>query len=782
MLPFILKHYRNSQQGIALITSMYTMIILAALGTFFIADMISKSRTLGSYSESKLALQMANTGAAFAMHYLGDLYNNQSQGCSVTSCPIWSNTYTIDTSKTDMQQGIDFSGVTFKLSTVTTSGQNRTYSLTLPATLPASSGYLPREIAPGRLGGFEVTIKIKLRTPSPDPDDIYSVEYMEFTSKGTVYSSNGVKLATREVITRTRRNFGLGTAFYQNWNGWDLPGAAPPNQTEGTDSAGGVGDNFLFKGVALSGGDSPYAKSTAGTIRAVDQDGNSSNDAKFLGNTLLNGSKTAQENVGNPSIFVGPAVKYEIGTVSFPTGNPFGPAVGNTAPAHMKRLYELALADRAVFTTPSNQQSEVKGDGTDSAGYLVEKFKDEEIHRKPGFAITDVSFDKNSNGDSVITVKRIGYYSGKVISETTIEPTALSNGVIYVQGGNVRVHNGRDYKNDKRNTAGLSEGRVTIVANQGEAFYNSSGTDITPTDLSNSSRYMSNQNGSQTFSDGGTYVNGKYITANPNNTNDSYYNRTIFISETDYNSLKPQNTPNGAPIKINGKWWWKAPSELDPSNTQKSYDAALSQFGVSEGSITITGDVTYQGGDEGAGLGLIARNYLMIADKDANAKNTTDFNGDGTQNDLDRQLTIQAVMLSTNHSLQWEGSTVLNSNVPGDSFINQDFYFNPNIPKEAIDEKKPNPITPLVGASQVGKFWPFSLKGELTAPFLDVEGDTSGNGYLKQQYSSDSNTITDLPPGFPRLSFSQLQAMSSYLTIRYEVINYTDKGALKEKQ
>lgn len=753
-----LKRRFKARRGVALIIAMYTTIILASLGTLFIADMISKSRTLGSYSDSKLALNMANSGVTFAMHYLGD-FNDKQNGSS----NIWSDSFTI--SSVNMFKA--FSGRRFRL---TNTGIN-SYRLTLD-----NADRI--DISADRRGSFQVDINVKTRL-SPDTNDFYSVDYMEFTSTGTVFNGNGTQLiAQRQVITRARRTVNLATNFYQNWRAWELPGAPPPNSNDGTSDNAGPGDDFILNGPMYSAGNSPYANrasgnDTSGSIKIVNSDGITGNNAKFLGSGFL-ASTTPFPKQQDRDAFVGPTpatgVTNSNGTnIPLPTGKPFGTTneTEATAPKTMLDLYNKAAAtisgkSNAVFVVPSNNAGEVKGDGTDTTGYMVEKFKDTAIHHKPGFAVTEIQFNLDSSGNPSVLVSQKGYYSGKTISTATFNPNKIANGVIYVHGGTVQVRNGIS------NTAGLRGAPLTIVADQGEAFYNSSGTNVTPAALQNATRYNSSSNGPQTFSGGGTYVNGAYITTTVRDTNP----KTIFISQADYESQKATqglDTTYTGPIQVNGKWWWKAPDALDASK-QDNLSTSLEQFAVSEGNLSITGDTTYSGGDKGAGLGLIARNYLIVADTDAYKKNTTDCNGDGKIDNLDRQITVQATMLSTNHSLQWEGSTALNSQVPADSYINNLYYDKTGAPIQKT------PVDTLLA----GKQWSLNLQGTVFAPFIDVDGDVSGNGYIKQQFAGDPNAVINLPPNFPRWTFEQLRNMNrSIPSILYQVINYTDRGALK---
>lgn len=805
----------KKDKGLALIVAMYTMIILAVLGTFFTADSITKSHTLRDYKDSQLALQMANAGIAFAMHYLGEFNDTQTGN---NNAPIWANSITIAL----RNNPVNFSSIRFNVNPL--GAGNCPSDNTLPANCVAIvpdpirgfNNAPSMAIGPGRWGRMRIDL-VRVQRRSLAEEDPYSVVYIEFTATGEICTDQNCNtvIATRNVVARARRNYNISTAFYQNWNGWELPGAPPPNQNDQTDMAAGVGDNFTLMGPAISAGGSPYASSgshgnqstrnTSGSIQIWDTDTDNPDNARFLGVSFLRVSQAQETSVvagGTPNnYFLGPATNYTTPNLPpLPTGQPFAAATNkagehlNTAPGNMLSLYESAEDDNAVFVVPSdtNDVKEVKGDGTDANGYMVEKFPGIATHRKPGFAITEITFDCDNNSQPLITVRQLGYYSGRPISSSrtfdfdpgTPTPT-LQNGIIYIQGGNVRVRNGAC--NGNPNNMGLfGSARVTIVANQGEAFYDSSGQDITETVaplLRNATRYNSSSNGQQTFSGGGTYRNGEYLTVNNYDatthnprTNDPNYERTVFIDKsnweflaaTQYGDQDPKTPglqlPDGAPVKDStGRWWWPAPGELDPNsqNTDKAIETAIAQNSVIEGNITIAGDITSTGGQNGVGIGLIARNYFLLNDIDAPRKAAL-------SDPAKHKTTVQAMMLSTNHSMQWEGNTALNETTSNDSYLNYQGNYQSSISTMLRNNKGDNR-------------WTLSLQGSVMSPFIDVDADIAGNGYDIQQFSSDPNILTNLPPGFPRWSFTQLRD-NFRIPLRYDIINYTDKGAIKSRQ
>lgn len=481
---------QHAPKGIALIIAMYVTVILLALGTFFIADQIDKSKTVIDYKDSELALQGANAGLNLMVNYLGNVENdwsdamllrNPSSGstiCGSTPAFLYANSYHI-------QFGYGSNNV-------------QLFSQSQGSTLFESDYPFeitdPIEVSPEGDRVATITGTLKLFTVSSEscgspsdtnPSDLVSVE-VDVTSQisngvetGGTLSAGNVVYAARSVQWTGSRH-PLLESLYQCWSCWDAAGNKYPNSTDGTDNAAFVGNGYttdsstgdLGQQATTETPDTPYS-SPYGAL----QDGilNVQNNggppaAQFNGEILADGNVNG---CGGCDVKTGESVPL-------PTGSPFGAAedgsgnfTGNTAASAMAQEYISAASDQGCSGTVKSvfvDSSEDVGPGTPGGTpHDIEIPPSGSGDEKPGEAITDITLNPptTQNPNGTITIDQIGYYSGSILNSETFSPTQLQNGVIYVQGGNVRVH------------GDLGGSGLTVVANQGEGFFNANGVDIT---------------------------------------------------------------------------------------------------------------------------------------------------------------------------------------------------------------------------------------------------------------------------------------------------------------
>lgn len=819
----------KSQRGVAIIIILYSIVIFLSLGVTFIGDAINKSRSLQGSKDAQLALSMANAGISYTMNYLGNLNHWDTPTRLVEQANYL---YPPDAPPSSTIR------VTLQRDPATPPYPAPASSIWYRLTLATADQLLPGTIAPGKRGSFEVYILLARRNGFDEfgnnpvtgsTDSIFGLNYVTLQSTGSARSENGsFTYATRVAEARVRRDIKYPTAYYQNWRAWDLPGNMPPGQYFGNPTkddnmanAAGVGDNFKLDGIAMAAAGSPYANQTAGGINVFDLNGNPNDNSKFLGTTDITYTQQQQSALvpsgDTNAVFTGKTTRYGSNLLGFP--KPFGAAndpQGKYAPTYMLKAYTTASANTTVSgavrgtafkVSSTNNGTVTLGGGTPRDVEFIDEsasLPKDRNYRKPGLAFFDVTY--NANG--TVTVDKRGFYSQKSLPgfPVNINPSTLTSNVLYFHGGNVRVHNATG------NSGGLRDNGLTLVVNQGEGFYSSGGSDITPPELTDAVRYNSYSNTStdvkyfdkdgvvqtkggshqNSYADG-NYVSvrwiGDYDTGYPD-PSDPNYGRTIY---TEMPRPKPPTGKKPAPAMpkyIGGKWWFPDPkldrdhaTDTATSGTDTYKDdseevyANATAYEFSEGNTTITGDTTYtdsQTGGNGMLLGIVTRNYILMNDFSANAKSADSEGYYSTK--------FRGMVVSTNHGVQWEGNTAANGLDPAGYSTNQ-------LPSRSLNNQDQWLTNFDTGGAQwvginsllasKGKKWKLKVTGSMISPFIDVDSDVSNNGYAYQEIKADPSTPNGLPPAIPEWTFSSFRNLG-YIAF-YNVLSYTDKGSLKAK-
>ncbi|MCL4513805.1 MAG: hypothetical protein M1421_07340, partial [Candidatus Eremiobacteraeota bacterium] len=577
-------------------------------------------------------------------------------------------------------------------------------------------------------------------------------------------------------------------------------------------------------------------------------------------------------------------------------GTPWGPATTssgspnpNTAPGNMLNAYNQAASNclngqiKTVFITGSNNVG--VGNPGSSSGYEVEVPNDYTTPpptttnptlpgptiNKPGYAVTDITLNPNNS----VTIYRYGYYSGAELYSETITPSQLQTlsqspggAVLYIQGGNVRVH------------GNLSSVGLTVVANQGDEFTDSNGNSInsqySPTScyssdsssLTNAARFNSsladhaagNQvnywipnttvcgvNGAPacpSSSSSLTYPSSSPISpcsycevdgidyssynGDPTSSSNSVVGYAIdnvngqpnTLSGIMCTGLNNCSAPNGignlgttifapAPQPIinsttgevtgytgiteptqlsNGQWVFPYPGATAVNDlvsgravngtTWAGTDVTdlfyANQYQESEGNLTISGSVS-----DPYGLGLMAQNYILL----------NDFNANNNANNGKYNFNVQADLISANQSVQWEALTQGNPSNYQQTFINGDtrawngtgygYPSGANSQEGGLSASSPLFSQPTSANGQQ-EYWSFNLTGSIYAPYQDVVNTINNNnnndiGYAEEQVSPGS--INQKPPLFPSVSSNFLDWQTGNFLDRYVTLSYSDMGA-----
>lgn len=494
----------RAKRGIALIMALYLTAIVFVLGTFFIADQLNKSRSLFDYKDSKMALSSANLGLNYILNYLGDLSNHWSDsvllkgpgGCisASTSGIPWGasgNTFTLTPGAQFLAKAPlpNTNANLFENDYTFSIDQRMLVSSAAENKMAQISGLLQifynNSLAAGDSCGV---------TSATNP---YAINYIKVTVNVTLYQGNSTaQVATRQIQWTGARNVGLFAASYQCWTCWNMPGGKYPNNTESTVTASFVGNGFQADSMVLALG-----QNTAGQDRqasnsnnpnqsqyGIDYNGVMQMDMSANSNepsiAQMNGLVMANNNINinNPNNLPSPMNgKSQANTgVSAPlnVGAPFAPATGSSAPSTAP---QTMLNDYASAETDGGCSSSVKtvfvassmdvGTGINANGTLASVGHDFEYdaslsHQTLEPPVADVTL--NNNGTFSVTTT--GYYSGQIINQyNNVSASSVQNGILFFDGyKNVRVHG--------QLTGGSS---LSVVTDQGEAFYNQNGVQLT---------------------------------------------------------------------------------------------------------------------------------------------------------------------------------------------------------------------------------------------------------------------------------------------------------------
>ena len=153
-----------------------------------------------------------------------------------------------------------------------------------------------------------------------------------------------------------------------------------------------------------------------------------------------------------------------------------------------------------------------------------------------------------------------------------------------------------------------------------------------------------------------------------------------------------------------------------------------------EGNLVIAGDIAKKEGTSSI-IGLTAENFLLINDRTVGQKSQT------------KELKVEAVLTSFEHSLQFDWDNTSNNRVNGGAAYQQ--------------------------LATPGFFGKVKLKGSMLAPYSDVEGDAQGRGYPKQEFVHDSELARHSPPFQPRTLLSEYP--NDQISIAWSIVSYKDR-------
>lgn len=909
-------------KGVALIMALYLTVILAALGTFFIADQLNKSRTATDSVDSQLALQGANGALNMIVNYFGnttyDWYDALTLASGTASpptaiCP--GDTAALENGGNPLPYPIEITQVTLNqaVPNANPAMDENQYAFNFINKIPIPNSGGKVLVIPNLAAGHNViNILYYPLTPGAQGTDTVcgnaegsenaaALQSIQIDIVAEVENSAGAVLATRE-IQWTGARFSTSALNYpgeSSWNGG--PGGDPPNYVEGTETDAYIGNGETINGTIFSLADpntannstygyltnpseSPYGTDTNGAVSL--QDGSSGCNGCPTINPQLNGGVQANGAVSFTNASGTPITGQVNGSesqntgdaVSSPMGTPWGPATTssgspnpNTAPGNMLNAYNQAASNcpggvQTVFIDASNNIGVGNPGGS---GYEVEVPNDytatDPAVTKPGYAVTDITLNSNNS----VTINRYGYYSGAELYSETITPSQLQTlsqspggAVLYIQGGNVRVH------------GNLSSVGLTVAANQGDEFFNSAGQPInsnstscvasdntgsgtvTPT-LANAERFNSSladhAAGNQTnywipnacgesgqpgcspsaFTPspptqpcGPCLVDGTYyssytppsgssgpsgnpvgyaidnVNGQPNTLNISCsglnsgcslsspanQGQTIFAPPPTYNSSTGKYTGITQPTQIGGQWVFPYPGasavndlvngSAGNGTTWAGTDVTdlfyANQYQESEGNLTISGSVS-----DPYGLGLMAQNYILL----------NDFNANNNANNGKYNFNVQADLISANQSVQWEALTQGDATNPQQTFINGDtrawngtgygYPSGANSQEGGLSASSPLFSQPT-NANGQQEYWSFNLTGSIYAPYQDVVNTINNNnnndiGYAEEQVSPGS--INQKPPLFPSVGSNFQNWQTGNFLDRYITLSYSDMGA-----
>ncbi len=321
-----------------------------------------------------------------------------------------------------------------------------------------------------------------------------------------------------------------------------------------------------------------------------------------------------------------------------------------------------------------------------------------------GGSATNPLIQNSGNASDRVTILKVNELAGRVQPVFAGPASNIENGVISVQGGNVEVCGPVDSNRD--NPSGFT-GNITIVADV-EASREDS------LNYFNDSRGSRCKDGSSIYSDAAR----------------KYYEK---------------HADEAPPYKLSklraagGEVEEKIKSEFGAGAKDDAYvwPTPTSEATEREGNVFITSDLNCASTRDGSRgcIGIVAKNYISLNDKQAGQKNVYDrVNGRDKYNSQD--LHVEAMLTSFDHTVQFDWTNDANSRRFGTL-------------KTGAEDRK------------------FTLKGCVVSSCLDVEGSAEGMGYINQEENSNS-TIDGNPPFYPL----------SDIGLNWYVIKFIDRGSL----
>lgn len=777
-LKKLLRSPKKKEKGIALVSTLFAIVIVFILGIGFLGIAMVESKTTRAEKEAVYALQVANSGAELVLNYLsiagsGTNGSWEYDGHSEYTICVKERNPGVNLKDGTLAE-VDGTKFNFRIErqwkSAGTEGETYgwwryTFYITPDRKLDRDNMYLGKSTV-----GMKQKI-FKMGQP---------VQFF-LESTGEVYKSGDsttVPLARRVVDVRFREKAALDYLnFTQNARAWDRAGLAEPPPEDGNSYNNSVviDKNYTASGEFCVDGDSAHSNETSGNFNFK-----STEDVSFYGSVDINkngnmngSSELTQENEakvfkgeltkGNPSIglpeyssFMSKDLNGD-GTISAAEkGNAVTLAEDTSSDGSNKSYINghFKCGDNQGFSGLS--AGDIGHSKADNATVRAQWYQGPNAadpnNPKDNMAVNlpaDIEFDGNKSGDGTsnthgskpgfakFTVEfmkdgKVKIYKTTAYTKQTVYLAGDSNsgvsidrfkqGTVYFEGGNVEVKNAA-------NNGGV-KGKLTIV----------SAEDPTREPTGYSGRLKSGATFSQSEYDSGVgkvagEINFVKQTYSPSSIYREYDNASFPVK------IKPKNgggydyegehSRAEGPWKVNGKWMW--PGDPNITNTYAKDKEGKGAFAgpEREGNVTIGGNLTYTSDGDNS-LGIIAKNYLLL--------NTFDDNGNQLQT-----LNVNAVLMSFDHSLQFD-----DANMAGKSKF--DF-------------------------SKLIKDGKLNFLGSYIAQYADVEGNaSSGVGYLRQTLTYDQNLKTTMPPNFPKWD---VYKMDPGIVVEYKILNYTDKGAVQ---
>lgn len=751
---------RLPRRGAALILTLFTVAALLALGTTFIGISIGESRQSAAEMYSGVAKQLGSLGVNWAASYMCHPGHWSSSGTNFSTGYIGY----------DLINKVGGDASTQYISTPTWMG--KPYKYTKTATSPQTWLFNVGTDSSGAVSGATAFL-----IASPDTAiqafsfwgvvDVRIVESSSIvnqppqyliTSTSRVYKNGdpNTVMATRVISARVRAETVADySVFESNMRTWDAPGKnkeyAPSNPGNDLNMYTSV-RSMLVDEVGI-----PLNYQMTGDFR-TDGSADPANDpfAPYSGNLNIFAHNQTQLSTikfqGSASIATGKSNNYDVAlNKNDQTSNIFAHGLDHKDPQQLPKTSKFldvrdtsgamvvvdssrpggggiwsakAQAEGGYFKVGSSSASDFVNVATNpgSGGNLEYSSTSP---GQPGVAKVVISF----NGNSGVTVSKVGAYSGVTFESKTFTATNVPS-VLYVDGGNVEVQ-------------GNAPKGVTVVA--------AASTDRPTTAVDTS---------------GGVQ---RTTLMNYSNTSvmNSLRSSTIYAPATD-SALKNTFGPLAAwPRDLDGKItgpymdtssnpprpYWPAfdPDTVGAAGGDVTNNAPV----VREGNLSITGDVGKV--DPNSGVGLIAQNYLFLSDQ--RAASTT--------------LNVNGVLMSLEHSVQYGGFIGNPSSNSGMA----DYWKNMAGRGAGASLRRPANISLL--QNNTGSF---NLTGSVIGKFADVESGKGGTadsqvyvGYNAQNFKTDPNLKNNLPPSFPQFERTQTAPVA------FVVLAWFDGSSLRER-
>ncbi|NDD26894.1 MAG: hypothetical protein EB084_01315 [Proteobacteria bacterium] len=406
-----------------------------------------------------------------------------------------------------------------------------------------------------------------------------------------------------------------------------------------------------------------------------------------------------------------------------------------------------------AVTSSTNTGSDVEFDNTSSSPI-----------KAPGVARVKITFSTDTSGNSKVTVRKIGAYSGKDVDTSGVfDPNGHSvsefkNGMLYVDGGNVEVE-GTAPPNFTV-VAAASSDRPTVATpakmvngvltpQQGQPVL------IRPDDQTNLTR-----NGGGIYVDGETKIGGNYLF--PHDPISGAITQVPVLDPVSNKYVWPAYDPSKigtqcASVDSSGNLITSTVNVKDSNGTivKKNYNpsdpSAITSEAplVREGNVSITGNITKPMSGATGSFGIVAQNYILLSDQ-SSSKSTTSA-----------ELKVDGVLMSMTRSVQYGGFLNQVSSTSGNG--NNPYYralgAQPDATTGAIKGSIPRPRLKYKGSNK------FTLNGSIVGQYADVESTTDGTGYITQNINSDLSLRSALPPMLPTFSREQLRAPITWVVV-----------------